>query len=70
MQLLISGTVNFCPRLVASIRPCGRFSTAQQLDPLSPIVHASVGIILYQGRRYDQAIKKFVETLELFPNPA
>jgi tetratricopeptide (TPR) repeat protein len=41
---------------------------AQQLDPLSLIINASVGWQYYQARQYDQAIEQYRKTLELDPN--
>jgi tetratricopeptide (TPR) repeat protein len=40
---------------------------ARQLDPLSLIINADVGELLYFGRRYDDAIRRLVETLEMDP---
>lgn len=43
---------------------------SEELDPLSPLVSANVGQILYFARRYDEAIKQCQKTLELDPNYA
>jgi serine/threonine-protein kinase len=40
---------------------------ALRLDPLSPLIHLSVGYDLYFARRHDEAIDQFQETLEMFP---
>ena len=41
---------------------------AQQLDPLSLIISHTVGGILLDVRRYDQAIEQFKKTLEIDPS--
>jgi TolB-like protein/DNA-binding winged helix-turn-helix (wHTH) protein len=41
-----------------------------ELDPLSPLVSANVGEILYYARRYDEAIAQCQKTIELDPNYA
>jgi len=41
---------------------------ARELDPLSPIVNANVGFILYFARRFDEAIETLKSTLELDDN--
>jgi tetratricopeptide (TPR) repeat protein len=41
---------------------------AQECDPLSLIINANVGFILYLARQYDQAIEKYRSTLEMDPN--
>ena len=41
---------------------------ARQLDPLSPIIAADNGAILYFARRYDEAIAQFTAVRELDPN--
>ncbi len=41
---------------------------ARALDPLSLILNANIGRILYQARRYDAAIEQCRKTLELDPN--
>ncbi len=41
---------------------------AQELDPLSVIISASVGLLDYYARRYDKAIKQLRSTLELDPD--
>ncbi|MCL6506960.1 MAG: tetratricopeptide repeat protein, partial [Bryobacteraceae bacterium] len=38
-----------------------------ELDPLSPLVHADIGLSLYLARRYDEAIKHFTQALTLDP---
>jgi tetratricopeptide (TPR) repeat protein len=43
---------------------------AEELDPLSPLISANVGQILYFARRYDEAIAQCRKTLELDPNYA
>jgi len=43
---------------------------SEELDPLSPLVSANVGQILYFARRYDEAIDQCRKTLELDPNYA
>lgn len=40
---------------------------AQQLDPVSPSVNASVGRVFYWSREYDRAIDRFKEVLTLEP---
>ena len=41
---------------------------AQELDPLSLIINAGVGLHLYDARRYDEAIEQLQKTIELEPN--
>jgi tetratricopeptide (TPR) repeat protein len=41
---------------------------ARQLDPLSPIIAADKGAILYFSRQYDRAIEQFRAVLEMEPN--
>lgn len=41
---------------------------AQQLDPLSLVISADVGIRYYYARQYDQAIEQYLKTLEMDPN--
>jgi TolB-like protein/DNA-binding winged helix-turn-helix (wHTH) protein/Tfp pilus assembly protein PilF len=43
---------------------------SEELDPLSPLIAANVGQILYYARRYDEAIEQCRKTLELDPNYA
>jgi serine/threonine-protein kinase len=40
---------------------------AQELDPLSPIINASLGHAYYLCRRYDDAIRQCQKTLEMVP---
>jgi TolB-like protein/Tfp pilus assembly protein PilF len=40
---------------------------AIELDPLSPVINADLGITLYLARRYDDAIAQFNKTLEIDP---
>jgi serine/threonine-protein kinase len=41
---------------------------AHALDPLSRSISADKGMILYRGRRYDEAIRQYRQTLELDPD--
>ncbi len=41
---------------------------AQELDPLSPIIGADLGINFISARQYDQAIEEFQKALEMDPN--
>jgi tetratricopeptide (TPR) repeat protein len=41
---------------------------AETLDPLSPIIVATVGSRFYYARRYDEAIAQYRKALELEPN--
>ena len=41
---------------------------AQELDPLSLIINANVGFILYHSRQYDHAIEQLRKTLAMDPN--
>jgi TolB-like protein/class 3 adenylate cyclase len=45
-----------------------QIDAAQKQDPLSPIVRAANGKILYVAHRYDQAIKACQEAMDLEPN--
>lgn len=38
---------------------------AQELDPLSLVISADVGLVLYFARRYDEALAQFQRTLEM-----
>jgi DNA-binding winged helix-turn-helix (wHTH) protein/TolB-like protein/tetratricopeptide (TPR) repeat protein len=40
---------------------------AQQLDPLSLVINADLGLVLYFARRYDDAIAQFQRAIELDP---
>ena len=40
---------------------------AVELDPLSPIINADLGITLYLARRYDDAIEQLRKTLVIDP---
>ncbi len=40
---------------------------ALDLDPLSPVINADVGLTLYFARRYDEAIRQFTKTVEMDP---
>ena len=42
-------------------------STAQRLDPLSPVIRASLGMILYLARKYDRASEILVDAIETSP---
>jgi len=41
---------------------------ARQLDPLSPVIGYTQGIVTYFSRDYDQAIRQFREVLEVHPD--
>jgi TolB-like protein/Flp pilus assembly protein TadD len=41
---------------------------AQELEPLSPIIAANVGFILYLSRRFDEALARLLAAVELEPN--
>jgi TolB-like protein/Tfp pilus assembly protein PilF len=41
---------------------------ALELDPLSLIVHAKLGVLFYFARQYDQAIEQFRKTIEMDQN--
>ena len=43
---------------------------ARELDPLSPRINNSVGLLLYFARRYDQAIEELEKSIGLFPQHA
>jgi TolB-like protein/DNA-binding winged helix-turn-helix (wHTH) protein/Tfp pilus assembly protein PilF len=43
-------------------------SRAEQIDPISPEVGWDLGLALFFGRRYDQAIEQFKRTIDLNPN--
>ena len=40
---------------------------ARQLDPLSLIINADLGVGLYTARRYDEAIAQLRKTIEMDP---
>ena len=41
---------------------------AQSLDPLSPIINANIGLMLYVGRHYEDALESFRLALAMDPN--
>ena len=41
---------------------------AQEADPLSLTISSTAGVILYNARRYDQAMEQLHKTLEMDPN--
>jgi tetratricopeptide (TPR) repeat protein len=41
---------------------------ARDLDPLSPIINAAVGVAYYYARRYDESIANHLKALELVPD--
>ena len=56
------------------LTPLGRFSDAiaeinraLQLDPLSVVINADVGGVLFNARKYDEAIQQLRKTLEMDP---
>lgn len=58
-----------------TLRVTGRFDEAlaeakcaQELDPLSLIVNASLGCCYYFGREYDKAIRQLLTTIDLDPD--
>lgn len=57
---------------VNCLMPRGRFSEAraqlqraQELDPLSPVIGATFGLLAYLERRYDEAVTRYRDVLEL-----
>lgn len=40
---------------------------ARQLDPLSPIIQDDLGYVLYNARRYDEAIPEYLKALQMEP---
>lgn len=46
----------------------GQLKTAEELDPLSPMVHAYAGGLYIYARRYDDAMKELDHSLELDQN--
>lgn len=45
-----------------------RVKYAQELDPINPVLNASVGMILYLARRSDQAVEELRKALEIDAN--
>ena len=41
---------------------------AEELDPLSPMIHAYAGNVYFAARKYDIALAEFDKALELDPN--
>jgi eukaryotic-like serine/threonine-protein kinase len=41
---------------------------AQELDPLSLIIHANVGLMHYHMRRFDEAMQQWLSTIAMDPN--
>lgn len=50
------------PESIAEIR------RAQELDPLSLIINAGVGVVFYHARQYDQATDQLAKTVEMDTN--
>lgn len=57
------------------LTPMGKFEEAisdikkaRELDPLSLIIHTTVGLVYYFARDYDKAIEQYQKTLEMDPN--
>jgi predicted Zn-dependent protease len=50
---------------IASMKRLREIRLAQQLDPQSLIIHNDVGQLLYEARRYDEAIEEERRTLEM-----
>ncbi len=44
-----------------------QIQTAEQLDPLSSLVHSDFGWALYRARKYDQAVERLKRAIELDP---
>ena len=40
---------------------------AHRMDPLSPVIGSSLGMILYLARRYDQALRVLHRAMEISP---
>jgi TolB-like protein len=55
----------FMGRFDEALAEIGR---AQELDPLSLIINANVGYVLYHARRYDEAVSHLRETVRLEPS--
>ena len=55
------GILGWVDEAIAEIR------RAQELDPLSIIIRTHLGLMLYQGRRYNEAIEQLKQTLEMEP---
>jgi DNA-binding winged helix-turn-helix (wHTH) protein/Tfp pilus assembly protein PilF len=51
-------------RFAEAVEEMGR---AQDLDPLSPIINAQMGVPLYYGREYDRAIEYFRKAIDMDP---
>ena len=51
------------------LHPAARrqLARARQLDPLSLVINASVGVQLYFDRRYDEAVDEYAKTIEMDP---
>ncbi len=41
---------------------------AQELDPLSPIIHAQAGFVSFEARQYERAVEEYRKALELDPD--
>ena len=59
----------------SGLTPQGQFDEAiaemkraLELDPLSVIINADLGNVLFHARRYDEAIEQLRKTLEMEPN--
>jgi TolB-like protein/DNA-binding winged helix-turn-helix (wHTH) protein/Tfp pilus assembly protein PilF len=57
--------LSFCGRFEEALRESER---AHRLDPLSLIIAADDGTILYYSRRYDRAIQEFRSVMEMEPS--
>jgi tetratricopeptide (TPR) repeat protein len=48
-------------------RATGELKRALELDPVSPIISGSLGLVYTMARRYDEAIAQFRDTVEMHP---
>ena len=59
-----SGTCSYIGHFDASITEA---RLARQLDPLSVVNNALVGLVLYRARRYDEALMELTQAIEMDP---
>ena len=62
------GYAGYLSRVGRAVEAIKKVKRARELDPLSPIINANVGFILYFARHHDEAIETLKRTLELDSN--
>ena len=55
---------NFLMPLARFEEARAELDTALRLEPLSPVIHATLGVLLYFERRFDEAVEQLKKTME------